>query len=106
MQIPDEVVLGADFLAELEVVDDPLLVVRPHLLVVVPVLVKHPLEVRHAFPRLDLLPYLPLQKDIPDHVLVVVAPHHHEGGLVGALDYPQFLGSRILERYVLAMVHA
>ena len=103
MQVPDEVVLGADFLAELEVIDYSLFVVGPHFLIVVSVFVEDPLEVGHTFANFDLLPYLSLQKDVPDHVFVVVAPYHNEGGLVAALDHPQLLGSRLLERYVFAM---
>jgi hypothetical protein len=64
-------------------IDNPLLGIRPHLLIVMSILVKHPLKIRHALPRFHLLPYLTLQQQIPHQILIVVTTHHMESKLVG-----------------------
>lgn len=87
-------------------VDDLLLGVAPHLLVVVLVLVEHPLEVGHPLSELYLLPDLAVAHYAPHQVLVVVAVHHREGQLVGAGHPHLQLVVQLLLRVVVAEVHA
>lgn len=87
-------------------VDDLLLGVAPHLLVVVLVLVEHPLEVGHPFSELYLLPDLAVAHYAAHQVLVVVAVHHREGQLVGAGHPHLQLVVQLLLRVVVPEAHA
>lgn len=60
-------------MVKLKVIDNFLLSVAPHLFIVMFVLIKDPLEIRHALTKLDLLPYLPLIHDGPHKILVIIA---------------------------------
>jgi hypothetical protein len=56
LEVSDKIVLGRDFLIELEMIDESFLGVREHFFVVVTLLGEKPLEVRDLFPWLDLFP--------------------------------------------------
>lgn len=73
LQILDKVILSAYLLVKFEVIDDLLLCVAPHLLVVYPIFIKDPFEVRHSLPVLDLFPYFPLVHYGSDQIFVIIA---------------------------------
>ena len=54
-------------------VDDSAFVEGPHLLVVVFVFVEDPFEIGNALTSFYLFPYLALEQDLADEVLIVVA---------------------------------
>ena len=87
-------------------VDHPLLAVRPHLLVILPILVKHPFEVWHSFTPLYLSPYFPVDKNLPHHIFIVVASRHYEGRLIAGLYHLQLFRWQFLQWYIFVMTHA
>ncbi len=82
LQILYELVFSADLLIELEVVNDPLLCERPHLLIVMAIFIKDPLKIRYSFSRFDLLPYFPLKEDLSHEIFVVVPFYYMESQII------------------------
>jgi hypothetical protein len=72
-------------------VDDPALVKRPHLLVVMLVLIENPLETGHSLACFYLSPNLALQQNLTHQFLVVIPLYNQKARFVAALIDPQLL---------------
>jgi len=91
LQIPNQLVLCANFLVELKVINNPLFGEGPHFLVVMAIFIEDPLEVRYSFSWLYLLPYFSFEKDLTNKILVVIAFYDVEGELVSYFANLQLL---------------